>query len=92
MVRKMNFTTISDSKHEEIKNEKAFRKLHPEIATDYHELLASQDFKKTREMIFGAALNGRKNISVPSKYVLRTYNKTRRSYTLRTETDVEKTQ
>jgi hypothetical protein len=57
--------------------------------TDYHELLSSQDFKKTREKIFGATLNGRKNISVPSKYVLRTYNRTRRSYTMKTEEEGE---
>lgn len=40
------------------------------------------DFKRTREKLFGSTISGRKPISIPSKYVLRTYNKSKRSYTI----------
>lgn len=44
------------------------------------------DFKRTRDKLFGSTISGRKPISIPSKYVLRTYNKSKKSYTMsRTE-------
>lgn len=71
----MDFHTISDNKREEIKNEIAFKKLHPKSKFTYNQVITAPDFLKTKARLFDTP--NRKPLTKPSRHVMRFYNKVR---------------
>ncbi len=75
IVNKLNLNTISDNKRQEVKNEIAFKKQHPRSKFTYTEVLGSTNFMKIKDQVLGNLK--RKPIAMPSRYVMRFYNKVR---------------
>lgn len=51
IVKKMNFNTMSDNKREEIKNEIAFKRLHPKSRYTYTQVITSTNFLKIKDAL-----------------------------------------
>lgn len=77
IVRKLNINTTSDNKREQVKNELAFKKLHPKSRFTYTQVITSEDFIKTKAEIFN--LSKRKPMTIPSRRVMRFYNQVKPS-------------
>ena len=75
IVSKLNLNKVSDNKLEEVKNEIAFKKLHPKSRFTYPEVVGSTNFIKVKDEVLGNLK--RKPITIPSRYVMRFYNKVR---------------
>lgn len=52
LVRKMDFLSIKDSKKEEVKNELAFKKLHPSSRITYTEVIGGKNFTAAKRKLF----------------------------------------
>ena len=75
IVRKLNINTVSDNKREEVKNELAFKKLHPKSKFTYTQVITSENFMKTKAKVFNQPT--RKPLTIPSRKVMRFYNEIR---------------